>query len=303
MKRHPLTVLRASIDHKQAAYARLVAKAHADLNLGTLAARPEKISLWESGRVVPDLGAQFAIAHFHHVPRDKVLALCRPLWLYHAGGDAPLLMRPWTADETVAALSEADQPGADGSPRPSLAVIGRGITILNGDWHGATVDSAPIPPQPGHPVDACITAAIAARVDNFEKLRGAVGPKVLYPAAHGELQLITGLLRTAGYNRQTRSRLLLLAAHTAVTCGILMDAVGNSRRAERYMLASIRAATTASAPQFARGVLHDGHSAVDKHDVPARRVVTHHSFQFRRARVCGPWPELWNSSLSAAPVR
>lgn len=63
MKRHPLTVVRASIDHKQAAYARLVAKAHADLNLGTPAARPEKISLWESGRVVPDLGAQFAIAH------------------------------------------------------------------------------------------------------------------------------------------------------------------------------------------------------------------------------------------------
>lgn len=253
MERHPLAVLRASIDRKQAAYARLVAKVHADLNLGHIGERPEKISLWESGRVVPDLGSQLAIAHIHDVPRDQVLELGWPRWLHLAGGDARLLMRPWTAREALEALDAVGRAHADGSGlQTSLAVTGRGVALLTEAWHDAiTIASPTVPPRAGHSVDPCTVAAVAARVDNLEKLATVVDPNALHPAARGELRLIAGLLRTAGYDAETGCRLHLLAARTAAMCGNLMEGFGNGRRAEYYLLAAVRAATTAGAPQYA----------------------------------------------------
>ncbi|MFB8062477.1 hypothetical protein ACFC6U_40740, partial [Kitasatospora purpeofusca] len=71
MAQHPLTLLRTSLGHSQSAYAQLIAKTHAQLGFGQMAARREKVSRWESGRIVPELTAQYAMAHVHRVPAGE----------------------------------------------------------------------------------------------------------------------------------------------------------------------------------------------------------------------------------------
>ncbi|MGW1289035.1 hypothetical protein ACWD4N_36570, partial [Streptomyces sp. NPDC002586] len=66
--RHPLALLREQTGLSHGAYAQLIARTHADLGFGTMAARREKIARWESGKVTPETSAQLAIAHVHQIP-------------------------------------------------------------------------------------------------------------------------------------------------------------------------------------------------------------------------------------------
>lgn len=245
-----MAVMRASLDRKQASYAALIAQAHAELNLGTMSARPEKISLWESGRVVPDLGAQLAIAHIHGIPRESVVRFGWPEWLLHATGDALLLTRPHTAQGTVEALEEASWP-PHSAPCRSPSVTGRGIGVLAETWTRLLAEPAPAPSRPGRLLDEDLLAVLETRVDALTELLTVLHPLEAYSAAEGELRLITGLLRTMGYGPPIGLRLHRLAARIAAVCADSSFGLGDSRRTEHYALAAIRSAWTSHEPLLA----------------------------------------------------
>ncbi|MBT2511482.1 hypothetical protein J7I98_37955 [Streptomyces sp. ISL-98] len=250
MARHPLTLLRASVNLSHPAYARLVAETHADLGFGHMAARREKVSRWESGRTVPELTAQIAIAHIHQVPEEAVTRLGWPYWLHLATSDAALLTSPWTPDGAIDVLHGTARR-ADAEPRSYLAVTGSAVASLSRASLAAVADWQPPPARDGRRVAPDTAAWIETRIEALEAVEPPVSPAVLYPAARAEFRLITGLLAGSGYDRKTGTWLFLLAARAAALCGWFSDALGEEARGERYYLAAIRAATTAGARRWA----------------------------------------------------
>ncbi|MEU5535594.1 hypothetical protein [Streptomyces sp. NPDC020362] len=249
--RHPLAMLRISAGYSHARYAELVARTHADLGLGRMAARREKISRWESGRVEPELTAQFAIAHIHRVPREAVERLGWPRWLHAAIGEAPPEGRPWTLSVAAATLRDAAQ-SADVQSRTFLTLTGSAVTALTDAWLTAVNDDAPLLGRTGCRTETSTEtiALLEGRVTALEATERQLDAPLLYPAAQAELRLITELLTNTNYDHSTGARLYLLAARVADRCGELATAFGDHASAERYALASLRA-TVIGPPELA----------------------------------------------------
>ncbi|MEU8779518.1 hypothetical protein [Streptomyces sp. NPDC048606] len=188
-----------------------------------MAARREKVSRWESGRTVPDLGTQLAIAHVHQVGAEDVHRLGWPHWLYLAT-DAAALAQPWTAQGAVNAARQTAQPNREGV-RSYLTVTG---TLLEA-----------------------------------QEAEASLSPMTLYRAARAEDRLVLRLLAAAGYDRPTGTRLLLLATRTATRCGCFSRCLGDEAGAERYALAALRTGNTAgSQTSTANTLLHTGPRSV-----------------------------------------
>ncbi|MDY0811078.1 hypothetical protein [Kitasatospora purpeofusca] len=245
MALHPLAVLRTSIGLSHPAYARLVARTHAELGFGQMAARREKVSRWESGRIAPETTAQLAIAHIHDIPQDDVLRLGWPHWLLPATGDTSLLTRPWTADGAIAAINSL--PLAAGPCAAHLTVTG---PVLAAQIRAALTCLSDAPRScsaSGHPALAKTLAWTGTRLRALEALEAGTPIPVaaLHTAAEAEYDLITPLLTAHGPDSPDGSRLLLLAARAAALRAWLCGAQGEETWAERYALAALRAAAAA----------------------------------------------------------
>ncbi|UQA97413.1 hypothetical protein [Streptomyces halobius] len=252
--RHPLAVVRTAAGHSQHVYARLVAKTHAALGFGRMAARREKVARWESGRIVPELTAQLAIAHMHQVPRDDVLCDEWPMWLYKAASDGAPSAWPWTSGGTAEALRSASRP---------TPAVGRGLFTASGEtvarliraWPH-TADPPPPPPAapPASPRGVAALAALESRVAALESMICHLGPGALVPLARSEAELIATLLDDAAFDDEARTRLRLLGARASAVCSWVW-LLGDRAAGERCFLTAVRAAIDARAPRLAATLL------------------------------------------------
>ncbi|MFE3876707.1 hypothetical protein ACFXPX_20235 [Kitasatospora sp. NPDC059146] len=257
MTTHPLAVLRIAIGLSQSAYAQLIARTHAELGFGPMAARREKVSRWESGRIAPELGAQLAIARIHQVDREIVLRLGWPQWLFVAGGDGALLRQPWNpqaaVDITRLAAGEPGNPG----PGPALIATGASLTAQIRGAVAALADGPCPPVHEGPRIGPGTLGWAETRIRTLEELEAGspIPQDALHAAARAEYRLVGDLLARHRYDRTTGTRLFLLAARSAALCTWTSGALGEEGRAERYALAAIRAAAAAGAPRHTAAYL------------------------------------------------
>ncbi|MFJ4097692.1 hypothetical protein ACIPYS_39540 [Kitasatospora sp. NPDC089913] len=152
MAAHPLVALRTATGLSQSAYAQLIARVHAELGHGQMAARREKVSRWESGRITPELSAQLAIARIHGVDRDIVLRLGWPQWLPGATGDHALSGQPWNPQAAIGVTRATAEATWDCGPTliitgPSLAGQIRGAVQALTDPRPPARDGPASPPR------------------------------------------------------------------------------------------------------------------------------------------------------------
>ncbi|MFD7902946.1 hypothetical protein ACFV4G_11940 [Kitasatospora sp. NPDC059747] len=243
---HPLMLLRTGMGLSHPEYARLVAERHAGLGFGRMAARREKVSRWESGRIVPEYTAQLAMAEIHDVPAVEVDRLGWPHWLYLAVGDALLHDGQHTPESAVAALRGSSHLAEAPCP-PSLVLRGHALADQL-----TAVSARVADPVGGHSRDGPPPAVeqldwLELRVASLEQQfnRSHVTPDALYVAALAEHRLAVRLLTTAGYDRRTGRRLLVLAASSGLQLGWICNTLGEYARGERQTLAAMRAAAVA----------------------------------------------------------
>ncbi|MEV0194779.1 hypothetical protein AB0I39_40465 [Kitasatospora purpeofusca] len=254
MAAHPLVALRTATGLSQSAYAQLIARVHAELGHGQMAARREKVSRWESGRITPELSAQLAIARIHDVDRDIVLRLGWPQWLPGATGDHALSGQPWNPQAAIGVTRATAEATWDCGP--TLIITG---PSLAGQIRGA-VQALTDPRPPARDGPRITPAALTwseARIRALEELEAGspMHQGALYLAARAEYRLVSDLLTRCGYDPATGARLLLLAARSAALCTWISGALGEEVRAERYALAAIRAASAAGAPRHTAAYL------------------------------------------------
>ncbi|RST08742.1 hypothetical protein EF910_00380 [Streptomyces sp. WAC07149] len=243
MTLHPLAQLRAAAGLSHPAYARLVAETHAALGLGQMAARREKVSRWESGRTVPEHSAQLAMAHIHHVPATEVCRLGWPHWLYLASRDAGLLSAPHT-DEGAALVLDSTLNLADAPRPPALLLTGR---VLAEQVQSALVRLAEAADGAVTDVTGPLTERLdwaQARIEALEECEnGTLLPlHALYTAALSEHRHLVTLITATPGGLPVPRLLYGLAARTGMLCAWLSSAAGEETRAERHVLAALRAA-------------------------------------------------------------
>ncbi|MEV7601217.1 hypothetical protein AB0O91_28015 [Kitasatospora sp. NPDC089797] len=262
MATHPLVALRTAIGLSQPAYAQLIARTYAELGYGRMAARREKVSRWESGRIVPELGTQLAIARIHQVDRGLVLRLGWPQWLLAAGGDHTLLRQPWSPQAAIAvAESLAGAPASPGSvpiaTGPALIATGPALRLQIRGALGALAGGLRPPGQDGLGITPGTLAWAEARIRALEELEAGspIPQDVLHASARAEYRLVGDLLSRHCYDAPTGTRLLLLAGRAAALCAWTSGALGEEFRAERYGLAAIRAASAAGAARHTSAYL------------------------------------------------
>ncbi|WP_158942670.1 hypothetical protein [Streptomyces sp. ERV7] len=245
---HPLSSLRRKEGLSHAAYAQLVARKHAELGFGTMAARREKIARWESGKVTPELTAQFTIARLYGVPRAEVLRLGWPHWLPVAGGPSVPLCAPWTAEEALRSLRSLSRslqaPAPDGA---HFTVCAGSVDQLLTHWQESTRTPPPPPEREGRPpADATVTA-LETRHHQLRQLCRTETPSTSRVLADAELRMVTELLHTACYGPELGSRLLTAAAHAACLSGLLAYELGDQAHAQAAYVAALRAGVLARA--------------------------------------------------------
>ncbi|MFD8320744.1 hypothetical protein [Kitasatospora purpeofusca] len=246
---HPLMLLRTGMGLSHPEYARLVADRHAGLGHGRMAARREKVSRWESGRIVPEYTAQLAMADIHDVPAEEVGRLGWPHWLYLAVGDGLLREEYCGGDGAVAVLRGSVHLAEAASP-PELVLQGSALATqltaaivrANAPGHGQVRDG---PPATVERLD-WLSARIAVLEQQFTRTQ--VPPAALYAAAVAEHRLVVRLLATLGNDRSAGRRLFLLGARTGLLCAWVSNTLGEQARAERQTLAAMRAAAAAGDP-------------------------------------------------------
>ncbi|MEU8779459.1 hypothetical protein [Streptomyces sp. NPDC048606] len=247
MAPHPLTRLRLVAGLSHPAYARLIADTHALLGHGGMAARREKVSRWESGRVTPDLTTQLTIAHVHRIPAEFVHRLGWPHWLSLAPDDAPLSEGPWDTDGAVEVAHRAVTAGRGPAPEQPT-VTGPALRLLV-DRARAALASPSSPARDGRPaLDPRLLDAAEGRLQHLEvpewaphQARAQAPPltaSALLSAAAAEHRFAVHLATHTGGGE----RLLGLLRRTATLCAILSSSTGEEARAERYGLAAVRAA-------------------------------------------------------------
>ncbi|WP_371656316.1 MULTISPECIES: hypothetical protein [unclassified Streptomyces] len=240
---HPLSSLRRKEGLSHAGYAQLVARKHAELGFGSMAARREKVARWESGKVTPELTAQFTIARLHGVPRSEVLRLGWPHWLHIAGGSSVPLCAPWTAEETLRslrALARSQQGLAldDGL----FTVCAAPLDQLVVHWQELTRTPPSPPEREGHPLADATVAALEARHRQLRRLCPTEAPSTNRLLADAELRVVTELLHTACYGPELGTRLLSAAARAACLSGLLAYELDDQARAQAAYVAALRAA-------------------------------------------------------------
>lgn len=269
--RHPLAALRSQAGFTHGEYARLIARTHAELGFGHMAARREKVSRWESSRAVPERTAQLAIAHIHAVPEEEVLRLDWPDWLHLANGDARQLELPWTRsavpEAILDAVAERRQPQQE-----YLMATGWAARSLVESWLDAVAEEvakAPADP-PRSPVgllrgpgDAHATGSLleaCTRLRTLHRFARKFTASWLVPASELELRHLADHFLAEPAALNTSREVLVLAAEGLSVCGFIARLQGEHVSAQRYYVAALRCATAAADPEVAAAIvtLHAG---------------------------------------------
>lgn len=247
---HPLSSLRRKEGLSHAAYAQLIARKHAELGFGTMAARREKIARWESGKVTPELTAQFTIARLHGVPRAEVLRLGWPHWLHVADEPSVPLCAPWTAEETLRSMRALTRSGrAPASDDARFTVCTGSVDQLLTHWQESSHTPPPAPQRAGRPpADATVTA-LEARHRQLRELCRTEAPSTSRVLADAELRMVTELLHSASYGTELGARLLTAAAHAACLTGLLAYELGDQAHSQAAYVAALRAGALARDPE------------------------------------------------------
>ncbi|MFF3071569.1 helix-turn-helix domain-containing protein [Kitasatospora sp. NPDC057904] len=251
MTEHPLALLREARGLSHPAYAQLVARTHAELGYGNMAARREKVSRWESGRIVPHRTTQLAIAKIHGVSGNDVLRLGWPAWLHVAAREVVLAVQPWTFDGTIAVLASLGCPGAHvDSEAPVL--VGRTLAGLVNRALAAVSD----PTEPSHAggyLGPGVVARVESRVAVLESMRSQVQPEALSRSVDGEFGFLASLLAGAGYGPATGARFLALISRICDLAAALHQDLADFAKVEEYCHVGVRLAVAAGAVSRAAG--------------------------------------------------
>ncbi|SDT82962.1 hypothetical protein SAMN05216371_7774 [Streptomyces sp. TLI_053] len=244
---HPLAQLRTALGLAQHEYADLVARTHHDLGLGRTAARREKVSRWESGRIVPEFTAQLAIAHIHGVPAREIHLRDWPHWLRLAAGTGAVLDRRTVyGGGPPGHRTDTPEPAVRFLTGPALHARLRAALTAASECRSETAVEYDTDDEDER------LAWIEARTSALEQqLNGTLIPAThLYATARAEHRLALHLHRRAPSPSTS-----ILVARTALICGRLGHALCAEAAAERYALTAIRAAAAAQDTTLLAGAL------------------------------------------------
>ncbi|MEG8182195.1 helix-turn-helix domain-containing protein [Nocardia terpenica] len=283
--RHPLASLRQKSGLSHGGYAQLVARAHAELGFGSMAARREKIARWESGKVTPEISAQLAMAHLHGVSDAEVHRLGWPDWLYVATGHSALLTAPWTHAETIQALDNiARATHGTGAHGYTLLASQQGILDLTSAWLHAAAEPLPLPLRGGMRIDGLLVDVLERRLGDLRTLFVALGAYPVRPLAAAELRMIGHLVRNASYDQSTAVRLLATAASVACFSGWLAYELGDHAGAQSAFLIAMRVAAAAREPQLGAWAM----TLIAKQYVDLGKLASVHLLLDGAERLCAP---------------
>ncbi|MFF2041757.1 hypothetical protein ACFVVX_15085 [Kitasatospora sp. NPDC058170] len=251
--RHPLTILRLGLALSHADYSRLVARTHLELGHGHMAARREKVSRWESGRVVPERSAQLAIARIHSVPTAEVGFPCWPFWLYPYSRLVLMTTWPWRCGDVVDTF-RGPGPGRGLGPahQSSLAVAGSGLRNFLLYAMAALADRSK-PREP--PTASSVRDVLEGRVSDLEGMHREAMGFGLEAAVAGEFGFLTEILAGSGNDGVTQSAILALLVRVAVVGGAVHQERSQFTAAEEYLLLAVRAAVAIGSEPLAASCL------------------------------------------------
>lgn len=269
--RHPLAALRAKAGYTHGEYAHLIAKTHAELGFGQMAARREKVSRWEAGRAVPELTAQLAMAHIHAVPQEEVISRKWPDWLHLAIGDALQLELPWTSAAVPEAILDAvigrkliqqEYLLATGKAAKSLAeawtdAMGEELAKSDPSHRGAT---GLLRQGPGSDSETGSVLEACTRLRALQTFTTRFTADWLVHASEMELRTLANHFLTTPEALRSGPDLLIIAAEGLAVCAFIARLQGEHINSQRYYLAALRCATAAADAETAAAIvtLHVG---------------------------------------------
>ncbi len=244
--RHPLAYARVTKGWSQADLAGKIRDAAKRRGLRSGAIR-QRISKWETGRVVPDEDSQLLLADVFEVPAGA-MALGWPLWL--PGRDVPL---PLGLDSTVPALREALSSLMD--RRTFVAFTQAALAGLALQW--ADRDPRPLTSAlRGHRVDAELVEGLERHSQWLTSLpteqRQHLGPLLT-----GHLNTVTDFIDQGRYTRPIGRRLHILAANIAQTAGWHRFDHGQHASATRLWHSALHSAHSSGDRDLGAGILSD----------------------------------------------
>lgn len=269
--RHPLAALRAKAGYTHGEYAHLIAKTHAELGFGQMAARREKVSRWEAGRAVPELTAQLAMAHIHAVPQEEVISRKWPDWLHLAIGDARQLELPWTSAAVPEAILDA-VVGRKLIQQEYLLATGKAARSLAEAWtdamgealgkssEDAARDGSGLLRRPGMDGEAGSVLEACTRLRELQTFTKRFTADWLVHASEMELRTLANHFLASPEALRTGPDLLIIAAEGLAVCGFIARLQGEHINSQRYYLAALRCATAAADAETAAAIvtLHVG---------------------------------------------
>ncbi|WP_159425196.1 hypothetical protein [Streptomyces sp. TLI_053] len=239
-----------SLGLTQTEYAELVARTHAALGYGHLAARPEKVSRWENGRVDPDRSSQLAIARIHRVSPREVDRVGWPYWLHPAARRAAMYTLPWTRPGMVELLRslEGDSRSARFPAEHSRSPVVTGPELVS--FVARALGALVVPVETGreHPPMPGVVAALGRRVEVLEGMLDGTGADALRPVVAAELRLLAAVLAGRDGGGRVADRLLLLVSRVAVLGARIHETLGQPAAEEDQYLLAVRAAAAAGVP-------------------------------------------------------
>ncbi|WP_369373361.1 helix-turn-helix domain-containing protein [Streptomyces sp. cg36] len=246
---HPLARLRKRAGLSHAAYAQLVAAHHAELGLGTMAARREKVARWESGKVTPEPGAQLAMARLHGVSRADVLRLGWPHWLQVAGDTEDPFHAPWDAEGALRSLHALVGPLADSADR-AFVICPTALARLAEAWAERDGEVRPAPTGTGPALDPLTVRTLEVRRRQIHALYLTEGAATARLLAVTELCVVGELLRSRGHGADEGPELLSAAAGAACLSGWLAYESGEHAFAQVAFVAAARLSSLAGHRQL-----------------------------------------------------
>ncbi|MFF5128083.1 helix-turn-helix transcriptional regulator [Streptomyces syringium] len=245
--RHPLAYARSARGWSQADLARLIRRAAERRGLRS-GAIPQRVSKWESWRVVPDDESQALLADVFGIDPGTVRALGWPNWL--PGRDDPLPLGPYS---TVPALREA--LGSLMDRRNFVAFTPAALAGLAYQWAERDPQAATSVLR-GRRVDAEMVAGLESHSEWLNSLpteqRQHLGPLLT-----GHLQTITGVLEEGRCTQAVGRRLHALAARVAQTAGWHRFDHGHHAAAARLWHSALHSAHQCADHDLGAGVLSD----------------------------------------------
>ncbi|MEU7961366.1 transcriptional regulator [Micromonospora humida] len=233
---HPLSYVREQRSWTQQDLVNVIAR-----RLNT-AARREKAWRWERWGVVPDEDTQLALADELGVDRQTVKALGWPHWL--PTGPTISTATPWTFNGAVALLDDTAGPAV--LDRRGFLIMHAGLAVAIAErWLAAEPPRINAALQGGR-VDADLLDCFEQRLPALRRMDASLGGGSVRSLVDAELRLVTDLLRHSSYSEASANRLLTVAAELGRIAGWASFDAGFHAAAERYWLAALHAAHSAS---------------------------------------------------------